>query len=157
MAEQAGSEPGSGTVGDPGGVDGVMEDLAADTRAAVRRHPRPGLAVRQVVLREHRDGGGTQLAVAVLEADGTLRITGHDQDPRVSAAFGPGSRPMNGTTSSRRPARNLVEALGGQAGDDVLRPARGRLPAARWAAQPRAQAPRGGSPQQLAQLTPAVR
>jgi hypothetical protein len=99
MAEQAGSEPGSGTVGDPGGVDGVMEDLAADTRAAVRRHPRSGLAVRQVVLREHR-GGGTQLEVAVLEADGTLRITGHDQDPRVSAAFGPGSRPMNGSTSS---------------------------------------------------------
>jgi hypothetical protein len=89
MAEQAGSEPGSSTVGDPGGVDGVMEDLAADTRAAVRRHPRPGLAVRQVVLREHRDGGGTQLEVAVLAADGTLRITGHDQGPRVSAAFGP--------------------------------------------------------------------
>ena len=67
MAEQAGSEPGSGTVGDPGGVDGVMEDLAADTRAAVRRHPRPGQAVRQVVLRVHRARGGTQLEVAVLE------------------------------------------------------------------------------------------
>jgi hypothetical protein len=27
--------------------------------------------------------------VAVLAAHGTLRITGHDQGPRVSAAFGP--------------------------------------------------------------------
>jgi hypothetical protein len=51
-----------------------MGDLAADTRAAVRRYPRPGLAVRQVVLHEHRDGGGTQLEVANPEADGTLRI-----------------------------------------------------------------------------------
>lgn len=45
--------------------------------------------MRQVALREYRDGRGTQLEVAVLEADGTLRITGHDQGPRVSAAFGP--------------------------------------------------------------------
>ena len=88
MAEHAGSEPGSGGAGDLGRVDGALEDLAVDTGAVLRRYLRPGQAVRQVILREHRDDGGTHLEEAFLEADGTLRITGHDQGPRVSAAFG---------------------------------------------------------------------
>ena len=38
--------------------------------------------------RDHRDDRGTQHEAAQIEVDGTLRVTGHDTGPAVSAAFG---------------------------------------------------------------------
>jgi hypothetical protein len=66
MAEHAGSQPGSGRAGGLDQLDEAMEDLAAATGAVLERYPRPGQAVRQVILCEHRDGGGSQLEEAIL-------------------------------------------------------------------------------------------
>jgi hypothetical protein len=77
--------------------------------------------VRHVVLRDRRDDDGSQLEVAVLEIDGTLRISGHDKGPRVSGFFGAGitSYEWVHVVPAARVGR-LVEALGGDHGGDVL-------------------------------------
>jgi hypothetical protein len=89
MAEQTGREAPGGGPGDTERVDAAMAEVAATTGAVLHAYPRPGAAARQVVLRDSHDQG-SQFEVAVLEVDGTLRISGHDQGPRVSGFFGAG-------------------------------------------------------------------
>jgi hypothetical protein len=69
-------------------LDQIMAQIASETGATVHAYPRPGRAVRCVILRDIRDGGGTRLETAQIEDDGTLRITGHDTGSRVSEFFG---------------------------------------------------------------------
>ena len=74
-----------------------------------------------MVLRDIRDEDGTRYLDAVIESDGTLRITGHDQSPGVSQVFGPNITPYEWVyvvAPDRLPA--LTGELGGTAGDDVL-------------------------------------
>jgi hypothetical protein len=121
MTGQLGNDAEHDRAADLGQIDEAMEGLAAASGAELGRYPRPGQAGQRVVLREHRDDGGSQHEEAVLEADGTLRITGHDTGARVSAAFGPQVTSYEWVyviPADRR--ASLVEALGGQAGDDVL-------------------------------------
>jgi hypothetical protein len=71
--------------------DQVEQDLAEIARAAggtLHMYPRPGRAVRRVILRDLRTDDGTQFEAAQLEDDGTLRITGHDTGSSVSDFFG---------------------------------------------------------------------
>lgn len=121
MAEPTGSEPRHSEADNPGQVDMAMEAIAAETGAALHRYPRPGQAVRQVVLREHHDDGGSQVELAALEVDGTLRISGHDQGPRVSQFFGSAltSYEWVYVVPAAR-VDNLVKVLGGDDGGDVL-------------------------------------
>jgi hypothetical protein len=106
---------------DVGRAQAAMEELAARTGATLHRYPRPGRAVRWVVLRDHRDDRGAQVEVASLEADGSLRISGHDQGPGVSDWFGPGitSYEWVYVVPAGRVA-NLVAILGGDRRSDVL-------------------------------------
>ena len=70
-------------------LDQDLAELARTTGGTLHSYPRPGRAVRRVILRDlHTDGGGTQFEAAQLEADGTLRITGHDTGPTVTEFFG---------------------------------------------------------------------
>jgi hypothetical protein len=102
-------------------VDATLEEVTAQTEAVLRRTPRPGQEVRRLVLRDSRDDQGSQYEVAVLEADGTLRVLGHDQGPRVSAAFGPAITSYEWVYAVP-PSRvaNLRRAMGGAGDDDVL-------------------------------------
>ena len=43
-------------------LDQIMAQIARQTGATVRAYPQPGHAVRRVILRDIRDGGGTRLA-----------------------------------------------------------------------------------------------
>ena len=102
-------------------VDQVMAQIASETGATVHAYPRPGRAVRRIILRDSRDGGGTRLETAQIEDDGTLRITGHDTGSRVTEFFG------TAITSYEwvylvAPARvdALLRLLGGAEDDDVL-------------------------------------
>jgi hypothetical protein len=102
-------------------LDQALDAIARETAATLRIYPRPGCAARRIVLRNDRDDRGTRYEDAALEHDGTLRIAGHDQGPRVSEFWG------NAITSyewvyvvarDRIPA--LLGLLGGRDGDDVL-------------------------------------
>jgi hypothetical protein len=102
-------------------LDKIMAQIASETGATVHAYPRPGRAVRRVILRDVRDSGGTRLEIAQIEDDGTLRITGHDTGPRVSEFF------STAITSYEwvyvvAPAKvdALLRLLGGAKGDDVL-------------------------------------
>ena len=102
-------------------LDQIMAQIASETGATVHAYPRPGRAVRRVILRDIRDSGGTRLETAQIEDDGTLRIIGHDTGPRVTEFFG------TAITSYEwvyvvAPARvdALLRLLGGAEDDDVL-------------------------------------
>ena len=71
-------------------LDQTMATIAEQTAATLHTYPRPGRAVRRVVLQDTRDDRGTLFEAAQLEDDGTLRITGHDTGPRASSFFGTG-------------------------------------------------------------------
>jgi hypothetical protein len=75
-------------------LDQDMAEIASETGATERAYPRPGRAVRRVILRDVRDGGGTRSETAQIEDDGTLRIIGHDIGPRVSEFFGRGDHQL---------------------------------------------------------------
>jgi hypothetical protein len=121
MAEPTGSERRRGEAADPGQVDVAMEGIAAETGAALHRYPRPGQAVGQVVLLDHHDDGGSQVEMAVLEVDGSLRVSGHDQGSRVSRFFGSGITSYDWVcVIPAARVGNLVKALGGDEGGDVL-------------------------------------
>ena len=99
----------------------TLTQIADDTGATLHAYPRPGPAVRRVVLRDTRDARGTQLETAQIEADGTLRIIGHDQGPGVTEFFGPGitSYEWIYTVQPDRVA-SLNALAGGLPGDDPL-------------------------------------
>ena len=74
---------------DPGEqLDQAMAEIAREAGGTLHIYPRPGRAVREITLRDHRDDRGTQHEAARIEQDGTLRVTGHDTGPAVSEAFG---------------------------------------------------------------------
>lgn len=104
-----------------GRIDAVLEEVAAQTGGVLHRAPRPGRAVRRLVLRDTSDDQGSQREVAVLEADGTLRILGHDQGPRVSDFFGPEITSYEWVYVVP-PSRvgSLLRVMGGDGDDDVL-------------------------------------
>jgi hypothetical protein len=102
-------------------LDQALAGIARQTGATLRIYPRPGHAARRIVLRDDRDDLGTRYLDAALEKDGTLRITGHDQGPRVSEFFGEAITSYEWVyvvTPNRLPA--LIQLLGGYDGDDVL-------------------------------------
>src|SRR5215472_8829962 len=81
-------------------LDLRMAEIAQATGAVLHVYPRPGRAVRRVILRDFSDDRGTRSEAAQIEDDGTLRIVGHDTGRRVSEFSAPRSRPTNGFTSS---------------------------------------------------------
>jgi hypothetical protein len=85
------------------------------------RPPRPGPAVRCVLLRDTRNSRGTQFEAAQIGQDGTLHVIGHDQGSGVTDFFGTGisSYEWIYTVPSDRVA-SLTALAGGQAGDDPL-------------------------------------
>jgi hypothetical protein len=102
-------------------LDQTLADIARQTGRTLRSYPRPGHAVRRIVIRDDRDDLGTRHLNAALEDDGTLRITGHDQGPRVSEFFGEAITSYEWVylvAPDRVPA--LIRLLGGHDGEDVL-------------------------------------
>ena len=69
-------------------LDSRMAEIAQSTGATLHTYPRPGRAVRRVILRDLRDDSGTRFEAAQIEDDGTLRIVGHDTGRRVSEFWG---------------------------------------------------------------------
>ena len=102
-------------------LDQTMAAIAAQTGAVLHTYPRPGRAVRRVVLRDTRDDRGTQFEAAQMEDDGTLRVAGHDTGLGVSDVFGAAitSYEWVYVVPSGRIAA-LAQALGAEPGDDVL-------------------------------------
>lgn len=102
-------------------LDQAMADVAREVGATLHAYPRPGRAVRRIVLRDIRDDRGTRSETAQIEDDGTLRITGHDTGPRVSEFWG------DAITSYEwvyivvpEKVGALLTLLGGHEGDDAL-------------------------------------
>jgi hypothetical protein len=115
----------AGMTAEHGGQERIREILAEVTEQAggtLHVHSLPGTAVRRVVLRDVRDDKGWQFEAAQLEADGTLRITGHDQGPGVSEAFGAGitSYEWAWVVAPDR-VEVLLRHMGGGDGADVLK------------------------------------
>ena len=111
--------PPAGPVGE---LDQALAVIARQAGATLHTYPRPGPAARRIILRDERDDRGTRHLDAVLEHDGTLRITGHDQGPGVSAFWGDAITSYDWVyviAADRIPA--LLRVLGGHDGDDVLR------------------------------------
>jgi hypothetical protein len=102
-------------------LDETMEQLARDTGGTLHIYPRPGEAQRRIVLRDVRTGTDSSYEDAVVESDGTVRVTGVDRGAKVSSFFGEDivSYDWVYVVSSERVA-DLVAALGGGDGDDVL-------------------------------------
>jgi hypothetical protein len=99
----------------------VLGEIAAETGGTLHGYPRPGQPARRVVLTNRQDEQGSQYEDAVLESDGTVRISGHDRGSRVSDFFGQAITSYEWVyvvTPDRVDA--LVRALGGAPGDDVL-------------------------------------
>ena len=102
-------------------LDQLMAQIASEIGATVHAYPQPGRAVRRVILRDIRDGGGTRLETAQIEDDGTLRITGHDTGPRVTEFFGTAITSYEWVyVVAPAKADTLLRLLGGGEGDDVL-------------------------------------
>src|SRR5258705_8676217 len=102
-------------------IDEALIDVARQVGGTLHIYPRPGLAVRRIVLRDVRNENWTQYEEAVVETDGTVRITGADSGPALSAIFGPGITSYDWVyviAPDRVP--DLAAALGGAATDDVL-------------------------------------
>ena len=102
-------------------LDSRMAEIAQSTGATLHTYPRPGRAVRRVILRDLRDDSGTRFEAAQIEDDGTLRVTGHDTGPRVSEFWGEAITSYEWVyliACDRVPA--LLGLLGGHDGDDVL-------------------------------------
>jgi transcriptional regulator with XRE-family HTH domain len=70
--------------------DEFMAQIAQTAGGTLHIYPRPGHAVRSIILRDLRDDRGTHFEVAQIEDDGTLRIIGHDTGPAVTDFFGEG-------------------------------------------------------------------
>ena len=104
-------------------LDQTMAAIAAQTAATLRAYPRPGRAVRHVVLRDTHDDRDTQFETAQIEDDGTLRVAGHDTGARVSDFFGAAITSYEWVyvvPAGRVPA--LAQALGAEHGEDVSTP-----------------------------------
>jgi hypothetical protein len=102
-------------------INETLTEIAQQVGGTIRAYPRPGEPVRRVVLHEVSNELGTQHEDAVLEADGTVRITGADCGPGVTDIFGPGITSYDWVyviAPDRVP--DLVAALGGTTADDVL-------------------------------------
>jgi hypothetical protein len=102
-------------------LDQTMAAIAQETGAVLHTYPRPGHAVRRVVLRDIHDDRGTRFEAAQMEDDGTLRVFGHDTGPGVSDFFGTAitSYEWVYVVPSGR-VQALLQALGAEQGDDVL-------------------------------------
>jgi hypothetical protein len=109
---------------DDGTMAEIEETLAAATESAggaVQPYPRAGRAIKQVVLRDSQDSGGSRFEVAVLEDDGAVRVTGVDEGPGVSDALGRSITSYDWVyvvPHERVPL--LLTELGGPANGDVL-------------------------------------
>jgi hypothetical protein len=102
-------------------LDDTMRQIAESTGATLHIYPRPGEAVRRVVLRDMSDEQGTRYEDVVIETDGTIRVTGHDTGPGVSNVFGPEITSYEWVyVVPPERAASLVEALGGREGDDPV-------------------------------------
>jgi hypothetical protein len=102
-------------------LDQAMAAIAREVGATVHAYPRPGRAVRHIVLRDLRDDRGTRSEVAQIEKDGTLRIIGHDTGPRVSEFWGADITSYEWTyIVAAQKVAALLTLLGGQEGDDIL-------------------------------------
>jgi hypothetical protein len=102
-------------------LDQAIAAIAEQTGATLHTYPRPGHAVRRVVLRDTHDDRGTQFEAAQMQDDDTLRVVGHDTGARVSDFFGTAITSYGWVyvvPSGRVNA--LLRALGTEPGDDVL-------------------------------------
>lgn len=120
-ASQRSGIPGGQPTGPVAELDQALAAIARQAGATLHTYPRPGPAARHVVLRDERDDRGTRQLDAVLEHDGTLRISGHDKGPRVSDFWGAAITSYDWVyviAADRIPA--LIRVLGGHDGDDVL-------------------------------------
>lgn len=104
-----------------GKISRALAGIAAESGATLHAYPRPGRAVRRVVLRDTRDDRGAQFEAAQIEDDDTLRVTGHDTGPRVSEFFGAAITSYEWVYVVG-PGRmgELARLLGTAAGGDVL-------------------------------------
>jgi hypothetical protein len=99
----------------------IIAGVARETGGTVQAYPRPGRAVRRVVLRDTYGDRGHRFAAAQLEDDGTLRITGHDRGPGVSEFFGEEITSYDWVyVIAPDRVGSLARLLGGQDSDDVL-------------------------------------
>jgi hypothetical protein len=102
-------------------MDAIMAEVAQETGGTGHAYPRPGRAVRRVVLRDSHSDRGYRFEAAQVEDDGTLRITGLDRGPGSASCSVTRSRPTNGSTwSPRTGSAPCSGSSAGQDGDEVL-------------------------------------
>jgi hypothetical protein len=103
------------------GIEQTLTTAAEAVGGTVLPYPRAGTTTRRVVLRDVRDSDGSQFEEAVLEDDGTVRVTGEDEGAGVSGFFGSSIASYDWVyvvPPERVPL--LVAELGGAPDSDVL-------------------------------------
>jgi hypothetical protein len=102
-------------------IDRQMEEMAAAAGATLTVYPRPGPAVRSVVLQDEKDERGHLTMFAQIERDGTVRVMGHDKGKIVSDCWGKCFTSYEWIyTIAPEKVDGLIAALGGSPGDDLL-------------------------------------
>lgn len=102
-------------------LDRFLDEIAQATGGTLHAYPRPGRAVRSIVLRDIHDDNGSQHEAAQLEDDGTLRVAGHDQGPALAEFFGDGVTSYEWVyVIAPDKVSALVRVLGGHDSDDAL-------------------------------------
>jgi hypothetical protein len=106
---------------DAGDAANRFEAALGEVGGQVHRYPQEGEAVRRVVLRDLQDEGGSRYLVAALEHDGVIRVSGRDAGPAVARFWGSGISTYEWVyVVAPDRTQDLVLALGGERGDDVL-------------------------------------
>lgn len=106
--------------GGPEQIREILAEVTGQVGGTFHVYPRPGRAGRRVVLRDVADDKGRQFEAAVLEDDGTLRISGHDEGAGVSEVFGAGTSYEWVYVVAPDRVEVLLRCMGGGDGADVL-------------------------------------
>lgn len=123
-----GSSPGLRGV-DGGGHTGRMTDpieealrqVAESVGGTLHRYPTPRNPVRRRTLRHVASGENSQFEEAVLDADGSVYVIGHDRGPQVTEVFGGDIESYEWVyVISPEHVSDLVRVAGAPAGEDVL-------------------------------------
>src|SRR5262245_16010047 len=102
-------------------IDKVLRTVATKTGGTLHKYPMPNQLERRVVLRDSREQNDLQFEQAGVDSDGALWVLGHDQGPRVSSFLGTTITSYEWVyVVAPECVNNLIAALGGTPGDDVL-------------------------------------
>lgn len=102
-------------------VEQALREVAEAVGGTLHRYPTPRHPVRRRTLRHVVRGEDSQFEEAVLDADGSVYVIGHDRGPQVTAVFGGDIESYEWVyVISPEHVPDLVRVAGAPADQDVL-------------------------------------